>query len=365
MALANASYRRLRSLVDGPDLLNLAWTLDERRFLSIDLSSLMGAELLAEQKAGLPYLHSYFVQDPYGDRELGPTVGELFGRAGWDCEITCGAGVISLLHALAQLAEGRPVYVTGDVYPDLPHWIEQQGGVCASAFFDGLTRGGLVDHIRVLGCRLVLVERPSLVAAEADRDAGLDGLRHLCEAVAPQGAVVVVDESYANYCPPSYSSAVLVEELPNLVVLRGLSKAYGMGGLRLAYALTHRSLTPRVRAVVPPMLASSLSIRLGRAVLALGDATAALRQRVHTAKAEMTALLTSAGVPVADTSHSDVPYVMYEEQDTAAQQWLESRGIIGKLQPLWSERLLGIAHKYRVSVPLSEERMGDFRRRLK
>ncbi|QMU71824.1 aminotransferase class I/II-fold pyridoxal phosphate-dependent enzyme [Streptacidiphilus sp. P02-A3a] len=363
MALANASYQELRSLSDGPDLLNLAWTLDERRFLSIDLSSLMGAELLAEQEAGLPYVHGYFVQDPYGDKELGPAVAQLFGRADWACDTTCGAGVISLLYALSQLAEGRPVYITGDVYPDLPHWIEQSGGRCVSRFAEGLTGDRAVDQIRALGCRLILVERPSLVNAVGPAN-DVEDLRELCEAVAAQGAVVVVDESYANYCPPSFSSSVLVEELANLVVLRGLSKAYGMGGLRLAYAVSHPALTPRVRAVVPPMLASSLSLRMGAAVLSLGDATSPLRQRVQAGKAEMTRLLTAAGLPPADLSHPHVPYVMYDEQDVAARQHLEGRGIMGKLQPLWSERALGIAHKYRVSVPLSDERMAEFRQRL-
>lgn len=364
MVLANSSYRELRSLTDGPDLLNLAWTLDERRFISVDLSSLMGAELLGEREAGLPYVHSYFVQDPYGDKELGPTVAKLFGRTGWDCDITCGAGVISLLYALARLAGGRPAYITGDVYPDLPHWIEESGGACVSRYAEGLTGDRPVDHVRALGCRLVLVERPSLATATGPDDE-FAALRELCAAVVGQDGVVVVDESYANYCAPSFSSAVLAEEVPNLVVLRGLSKAYGMGGLRLAYAVTHPSLTARVRAVVPPMLASSLSIRLGRAVLELGDATAPLRRRVQAAKAEMVRLLTAAGLPPADTSHPHIPYVMYDERDTAARQGLEGRGIIGKLQPFWSERTLGIAHRYRVSVPLSEERMTAFRQHLR
>lgn len=363
MALANTSYRGLASLTDNAELLNLAWTLDERGFLANDLSSLMSTELRAEYRSGLPYLHQYFVQDPYGDRELGPAVAAFFGHDDWECEITCGAGVISLLHALSRLTAGRPLYVIGDVYPDLPHWVEESGGVCASRH--GAAPGtGAVDHARALECRLVLVERPSLVPAGAQPADGSAALQELCEGTAAQGAVVVVDESYANYCPPSFSASALCRHLPNLVVLRGLSKAYGLGGLRLAYAVTHPSLTARVRAVVPPMLASSLSIRLGKAVLGLGDATAPLRRRVQVAKAETVRLLTSAGLPPSDLSHPLVPYLMYEESDTVARHGLESRGVVGKLQPLWSEHSMAVEHKYRVSVPLSEERLADLRNRL-
>lgn len=362
VALANTSYRGLVSLTDDAELLNLAWTLDERGFLATDVSSLLSAELLAEHRSGLPYLHQYFVQDPYGDRELGPAVAAFFGQDGWECEVTCGAGAISLLHALSVLAAGRPLYVVGDVYPDLPHWVAQSGGVCASrhAADPGAPP---VDHARALGSRLILVERPRLVHAEVEPADG-HTLRELCEGTARQGAVVVVDESYANYCPPAFSAAALCRDLPNLVVLRGLSKAYGLGGLRLAYAVTHRSLTARVRAVVPPMLASSLSIRLGKAVLSLGDATPPLRRRVQVAKAETVRLLTSAGLSPSDLSHPLVPYLMYEGSDAAARHGLESRGILGKLQPLWSERTMAVEHKYRLSVPLREDRLADLRRRL-
>lgn len=360
MALANASYRELRALTDGPGLLNLAWTLDEHRFLTIDLSSLMSAELRAEQEDELPYLRSYFVQDPYGDGELGPAVARFFGRSGWECDITCGAGVLSLLHALSPLAAGRPVYVTGDSYPDLPHWIEAAGGSCVSRFSPGLPGGRPADHVRALGCKLVLVDHPRLVAGTGP-NGGLDALRELCAGAAGQGAVVIVDESYANYCCSSFSSAPLATEVRNLVVLRGLSKAYGMGGLRLGYAVTHPALTARIRAVVPPLLTASLSVRLGRAVLEQGDVTAPLRARVGSAKAEMTALLAAAGLPPAAATHPNLPYVLYDEADTRARRALEDRGVLGKLQPLWSERTRTTAHKYRLSVPLSAERMAAFR----
>ncbi len=50
-------------------------------------------------------------------------------------------------------------------------------------------------------------------------------------------SVVVVDEAYFEYC--GRSCAGLVDELPNLVVVRTLSKAFGFAGLRIGYALAH------------------------------------------------------------------------------------------------------------------------------
>jgi histidinol-phosphate aminotransferase len=49
--------------------------------------------------------------------------------------------------------------------------------------------------------------------------------------------VVVVDEAYVEY--GGASCAPWVDDLPNLVVLRTLSKAFGLAGLRVGYALAH------------------------------------------------------------------------------------------------------------------------------
>lgn len=52
--------------------------------------------------------------------------------------------------------------------------------------------------------------------------------------------VVVVDEAYYEFC--DVTAAGYVDELPNLVVLRTLSKAFGFASLRAGYALAHPSM---------------------------------------------------------------------------------------------------------------------------
>lgn len=359
MALAISSYDRLPALADAEGLLNLAWTLDERAFLSVDLAEVLRRELADEAREGQPFLNSYFVQDPYGEDVLRAAVAAFFSPASWRCSITCGAGVNSLLHALAGLAGGHPAYVIGDAYPDFPHWVEQSGAQCLSRH--GLRAGAShVENVRDTGVSVVLVERPALTGEQMD----LEQLRELCHAVEPCGAAVVVDESYANYYPPSFSAVNIVSDVRNLAVLRGLSKAYWLGGLRLGYCVASEALTERVRAVVPPMLASSLSLRFARAVLELGDITRPLRARVPAALSEMKALLGGAGFTEATASCEFVPYVFCRGNDFDAQQRLKSHGILGKSQPFWSESARSVTYKYRLSVPLSPERMGLLRSKL-
>jgi histidinol-phosphate/aromatic aminotransferase/cobyric acid decarboxylase-like protein len=352
MALAISSYEDLEGLKDEQDLLRLVWTLDERAYLAVDLGEVVAREIKAEAQDDLPFVNSYFVQDPYGNGIMGAVVAGFFAQSKWECDVTCGAGVNSLLYSIAKLTKGRPMYVIGDVYPDLPHWVEQSGGKCVSRY--GVSSGdGHILKAQAAGALLVLVERPSL----AGEGLSLVQLRELCDGVGRFNAIVVVDESYANYYSPSFSAVNIVSELRNLVVIRGLSKAYSLGGLRLGFCVTPSWLNEQVRAVIPPLLASSLSLRIGRAVLGLGDITEPLRERIRTAKPQMMTLLEASGITGAIPSCDLLPYVFFRETALDAQRQLADCGIVGKLQPFWSERDMAVANKYRLSVPLRPERM--------
>ena len=56
-----------------------------------------------------------------------------------------------------------------------------------------------------------------------------------------QFALVVVDEAFMDFLPPDREQSLipLVQEYPNLVILRSLTKFYSLPGLRLGYAIAH------------------------------------------------------------------------------------------------------------------------------
>jgi len=89
-------------------------------------------------------------------------------------------------------------------------------------------------------------------------------------ALAPE-VLVVLDEAYNEYLPEDkrYDSVAWLQEFPNLIVSRTFSKAYGLAGLRVGYALAHEQVTDMMNRVRQPFNVNSVA--QAAAVAALRD----------------------------------------------------------------------------------------------
>ena len=64
-------------------------------------------------------------------------------------------------------------------------------------------------------------------------------------------ALVVIDEAYIEFCPTA-SVEDLIHRYPNLVVLRTLSKAFGLAGIRCGFTLAPASVIDMMKKVIAP-----------------------------------------------------------------------------------------------------------------
>jgi histidinol-phosphate aminotransferase len=69
--------------------------------------------------------------------------------------------------------------------------------------------------------------------------------------------VIVVDEAYAEFTEES--AVELLPKFENLIILRTLSKAYGLAGIRCGYSLSGKAMAEEINKVKPPYNISSLS----------------------------------------------------------------------------------------------------------
>jgi histidinol-phosphate aminotransferase len=87
----------------------------------------------------------------------------------------------------------------------------------------------------------------------------------------PSHVVVVLDEAYNEYLAAQlqYDSIAWVRRFPNLLVSRTMSKAYGLAGLRVGFAIAQPLLTDLLNRVRQPFNVNSLA--QAAAIAALND----------------------------------------------------------------------------------------------
>ncbi|QJD92001.1 histidinol-phosphate transaminase [Duganella dendranthematis] len=87
----------------------------------------------------------------------------------------------------------------------------------------------------------------------------------------PSHVVVVLDEAYNEFLAPQdqFESAEWVKKYPNLLVSRTFSKAYGLAGLRVGFAIAQPALTDLLNRVRQPFNVNSLA--QAAAIAALND----------------------------------------------------------------------------------------------
>lgn len=95
-----------------------------------------------------------------------------------------------------------------------------------------------------------------------------DEVARFLEAV-PEDLLVVIDEAYHEYVtdPQAVDGLDLVRQRASTVVLRTLSKAYGLAGLRVGYGVAHPDLMAQLRRVALPFGVSRLAEAAGVGVL--------------------------------------------------------------------------------------------------
>ncbi|KOR32438.1 aspartate aminotransferase [Achromatium sp. WMS3] len=120
----------------------------------------------------------------------------------------------------------------------------------------------------------------------------------------PESVIIVIDEAYFEYVTElEYPDASLwLAEFPNLIVIRTFSKAYGLAGLRVGYALSNPEIAELLNRVRQPFNVNNLA--QSAAIAALNDHEH-LKQTVQLNTAGMEQLITG----IADLGITHIPSV--------------------------------------------------------
>jgi histidinol-phosphate aminotransferase len=140
------------------------------------------------------------------------------------------------------------------------------------------------------------------------------------------GRTVVVDEAFAD-AVPGEAASLAAEVLPNVVVLRSLTKTWALAGLRVGYALGPAELLDRMTARRPHWPLGTLQLE---AIAACNEPDAVAEaelgaQRLGRLRAEMVDGLTTIGIDVVDGC---APFVLFAVADAKLmRKHLHGKGI--------------------------------------
>jgi len=150
--------------------------------------------------------------------------------------IVLGSGIDDLLGLIVRtvIDPGDAVVMSHGAYPTFAFHVNGFGGRLATAPYrdDCNDPEALVAAARQNGARLLYLSNPdnptgSWLTAEAQR---------ALLAALPEGCLLVLDEAYADFAPAGALPETDPED-PRLIRLRTFSKAHGMAGARIGYAI--------------------------------------------------------------------------------------------------------------------------------
>jgi len=236
----------------------------------------------------------------------------LAGRLGVAAErvlVTAGGDDAIDRVCRATLGDGRTIVLPAPTFEMIARYARLAGGEVVEVAWPGAVYPteeviARVDELTAL-VAIVSPNNPTGAVATAD------DVRRVCAAA--RHAVVLVDLAYAEFTDDELSAAALAE--PNAVVVRTLSKAWGLAGARVGYAVGSPEIVGWLRAVGAPYAVAAPSLALAEAWLARGElAMAGFVARVREERVALEALLAGLGARV---SPSAANFVFVRVRDAA------------------------------------------------
>jgi histidinol dehydrogenase len=243
---AHASAARARM---APPTIEPCDLSDNRNLFGVAPSALRALKSL-DPSTVLPY--------PSGDAELRQAFARYLGCAPENVVTGNGSDQLIELAFRALAGAGHSVAYcepTFSMIPRFVHWTGSAGRPVPNASNGAADVRALIDA----GADLTYVCSPNNPTGVSTSRADLEAL------IAGARGIVVIDEAYAEYAGASVVD--LAPKADNLVVLRTLSKAFGLAGLRVGAAITSPFLAQRIASVRAPFSVNAVAQRIGADVL--------------------------------------------------------------------------------------------------
>ena len=156
-------------------------------------------------------------------------------------QIVIGEGIDGILGNLVRLfvAPGVPVVTSEGAYPTFNYHVAGFGGRLEKVAFKGDYEDPetLLAKARAVDARLVYLSNPNNPMGSFLDRAGIEAM----VAGLPDGCLLCLDEAYADFVDADALPAISADH-PQVIRMRTFSKAFGMAGMRIGYAITNTTI---------------------------------------------------------------------------------------------------------------------------
>jgi cobalamin biosynthetic protein CobC len=190
--------------------------------------------------------------------------------------ICAAPGTQSLIQIIARLRPNAEVAIVGPTYSEHAIAWDREGGKVR--IVDRPETGSDADVLVVVNPNNPTCSRYAP-----------DELIRCSERMRAAGGLLVVDEAFADVDPGI--SLAQTADSPGLVILRSFGKFYGLGGLRLGFAIGHTDDISQLSDWLGPWATPGPALAIGRQALADEAWTTATRTAIADASAHLAAIL--------------------------------------------------------------------------
>ena len=164
---------------------------------------------------------------------------------------------------------------------------------------------------------------------------------------APKDVLIVLDGAYADYIEDWDGGATFVESHTNVVMLRTLSKMYGLGGLRVGWGYAPQHVVDLLNRVRAPFNLSVPALLAGEAAVKDKEFVNAHRKQNNDARSWLAAELLEIGVE-SDPSEANFILARFpnQVQAEACDDYLQSIGVLVRRVGSY-----GLPNALRITVP--------------
>jgi len=246
-------------------------------------------------------------------------------------QIQVGAGSASVLSQLisAAAAPGDEVLYAWRSFEAYPGLVAVAGATSVHVPNTPDHRHDLVAMAAAVTdrTRLIIVCSPNNPTSTVVTRAEFEALM----AEVPTDILVVLDEAYAEFVTDAdaVDGSQLIGRYPNLVVLRTFSKAYGLAGLRIGYAVGPEYIMDAARATAIPLAVIDQAQRAAIASLEHESELLERVARLSVLRDEVYASLVAQGWPV-PRPHGNFVWLPTGEHTSWAAEVLTANGIVSR-----------------------------------